>query len=298
MRNIMPIILRAVAIVVTLFSASALAQFQPQSPTVSASGSFVAGHSVVAKYSTTGSVALQDGGVPAGGGTVTSVGLTMPAIFSVTGTPVTTFGTFAVTAATEAANTVWAGPATGSSATPGFRALVAADLPSGVGTVTVTGGTPTTGHLAAFSGATSIADGGAVGTACAINTGTSGATIPLLSGANTWGGTQTFGTTISSINTQSGTTYTLAATDCGKTLLFTSASAVTLTTLNSLPAGCYLNIEQGGAGAVTVSSGSGATLHSAHSYTKTFAQYSLIGLFVDTNSGGTSADYILYGDGQ
>ena len=168
----------------------------------------------------------------------------------------------------------------------------------GSGTVTVTGGTPTTGHFATFSGAISITDGGAVGTAAAVNTGTSGATIPLLNGTNTWSGTQTFGTTISSINAQSGTTYTLAATDCGKTLLFTSASAVTLTTLNSLPAGCYLNIEQGGAGAVTVSGGSGATLHSAHSYTKTSAQYSLIGLFVDTNSGGTSADYILYGDGQ
>ena len=68
------------------------------------------------------------GGV--GTGTVTSVGLSMPAEFSVAGTPVTTTGTLAVTKATESANTVWAGPTSGAPAQPAFRALVAADLPS------------------------------------------------------------------------------------------------------------------------------------------------------------------------
>lgn len=109
--------------------------------------------------------------------------------------------------------------------------------------------------------------------------------------------TVTFGTVLTSINTQSGTTYTLAASDCGKTILFTNAAAVTVTTLNSIGAGCYINIEQGGAGQVTIAAGSGATQHSAHSYTKTSAQYALIGLFVDTNAGGSAADFIIYGDG-
>jgi hypothetical protein len=71
-----------------------------------------------------------------GSGTVTSVGLSMPAIFSVAGSPITTAGTFTVSLVTETANRVWAGPSTGSPATPAFRALVAADLPAGTGTVT------------------------------------------------------------------------------------------------------------------------------------------------------------------
>lgn len=65
----------------------------------------------------------------AGTGTVTSVGLTLPAIFTVTGSPVTGSGTLAATLATETANTVWAGPTTGAAAAPTFRALVNADLP-------------------------------------------------------------------------------------------------------------------------------------------------------------------------
>ena len=65
-----------------------------------------------------------------GGGSVTSVGLTMPAEFSVAGTPVTTSGTLAVTKATQTSNTVFAGPISGAAAAPAFRALVAADLPS------------------------------------------------------------------------------------------------------------------------------------------------------------------------
>jgi hypothetical protein len=72
----------------------------------------------------------------AGAGTVTSVALTVPAIFSVSGSPVTTAGTLAVTVASQAANLVWSGPATGASTTPSFRALVDADIPD---TITING---------------------------------------------------------------------------------------------------------------------------------------------------------------
>jgi hypothetical protein len=65
-----------------------------------------------------------------GAGTVTSVGLSLPSIFTVTGSPITNTGTLAATLNTEATNSVWAGPATGSAATPTFRALVGADLPN------------------------------------------------------------------------------------------------------------------------------------------------------------------------
>lgn len=71
-----------------------------------------------------------------GTGTVTSVAMTVPGIFALAGSPVTTSGTLAVTLATQLANTVWAGPSSGSAAAPTFRALTTADLPTGTGTVT------------------------------------------------------------------------------------------------------------------------------------------------------------------
>ncbi|HLJ67744.1 MAG TPA: hypothetical protein VKX16_10340 [Chloroflexota bacterium] len=72
----------------------------------------------------------------AGQGTVTSVGLTMPGDFSVSGSPVTSSGTLAVTRANQNANTILAGPSSGGAAAPSYRALVTADLPAGTGTVT------------------------------------------------------------------------------------------------------------------------------------------------------------------
>ncbi len=63
-------------------------------------------------------------------GSVTSVALAAPNIFNVSGSPVTTAGTLTFTVAVQNANTVWAGPTTGSPATAGFRSLVLADIPS------------------------------------------------------------------------------------------------------------------------------------------------------------------------
>jgi hypothetical protein len=63
-------------------------------------------------------------------GTVESVSLSLPNLFSVTGSPVTTAGTLTATLATQSANVVLAGPTTGAAAAPTFRALVAADLPA------------------------------------------------------------------------------------------------------------------------------------------------------------------------
>ena len=64
------------------------------------------------------------------GGTVTSVGLSLPSIFTVSGSPVTGTGTLTGTFNTQTANYVFAGPTTGAAATPTFRALVSADIPS------------------------------------------------------------------------------------------------------------------------------------------------------------------------
>jgi len=65
-----------------------------------------------------------------GTGTVTSVALALPNIFSVSGSPVTTNGTLTATLATQSANTIFSGPTTGSAAAPTFRGLVLADIPS------------------------------------------------------------------------------------------------------------------------------------------------------------------------
>ena len=62
-------------------------------------------------------------------GTVTSVGLTMPTGFSVTGSPITTSGTLTVSFAQQNANLVLASP-NGSAGTPSWRSLVSADIPN------------------------------------------------------------------------------------------------------------------------------------------------------------------------
>lgn len=63
-------------------------------------------------------------------GTVTSVALSLPNIFTISGSPVTSSGTLTGSLATETANTVWAGPTTGAASAPTFRSLVGADLPN------------------------------------------------------------------------------------------------------------------------------------------------------------------------
>lgn len=129
------------------------------------------------------------------------------------------------------------------------------------------------------------------------STGTAGHALPYLDGSNTWSGTQTFNSVVGTVTTQAGTSYTLASTDCGTTILFTNNLPITLTTLNGLPAGCAIAIEQTGNGQITVAAGSGTTQHSAHGYTKTYGLYAILGLFVDTNVSGTAADFIVTGDG-
>jgi hypothetical protein len=67
-------------------------------------------------------------------GYVSSVGLSMPAEFSVANSPVTSSGTLTVTEATQSANTVYAGPTSGGATAPGFRTVVDNDVPD---TITV-----------------------------------------------------------------------------------------------------------------------------------------------------------------
>ena len=85
-----------------------------------------------------------------GTGTVTSVGLSMPSIFSVSGSPVTASGTLTAALATQVANTIFAGPSSGADAAPTFRALVADDVPN------LAASKITTGTLATARGGTGL----------------------------------------------------------------------------------------------------------------------------------------------
>ncbi len=115
--------------------------------------------------------------------------------------------------------------------------------------------------------------------------------------ASTFSAQQTFASTLGTQNNQAGITYTLTAADCGKTVYFTSSSPVTVTLPNNLPVPCAVPLEQGGTGQITTVAGSGATGPSnPRSFTKTFAQFAIIIVSVDTNS-GTNGHWILTGDG-
>jgi hypothetical protein len=87
---------------------------------------------------------------------VTSVGMTVPGFLSVSGSPVTSSGTLAVSLANQSANRVFAGPSSGGAAAPTFRQLVDDDLAATAWTaytptITPTSGTATTTTLTAAS---------------------------------------------------------------------------------------------------------------------------------------------------
>ena len=104
-----------------------------------------------------------------------------------------------------------------------------------------------------------------------------------------------------SINAQSGTTYTLAATDQNALVQITNASGITLTLPNSFPAGFTCNVEQGGAGQITCSAASGGSLvgwktaGAATGASKTAGEYAIVSLRVTANSTGTAAVWNISG---
>ena len=110
-----------------------------------------------------------------GTGIVTSVGLALPAQLTVTVSPITTSGSLTATWATETANYIFAGPTTGAVATPTFRALVAADIP----TIAWTGVSKSGSSLAdlATASATDLTSG-------TLPDGRFPATLPAVSGAS------------------------------------------------------------------------------------------------------------------
>jgi hypothetical protein len=119
----------------------------------------------------------------AGTGTVTSVALSLPAIFSVSGSPVTTSGTLTASLATQPANQVFAGPTTGPAAAPTFRPLVAADVPTLNQNTTGSAATLTTGRTISTTGDVTYTSGSFNGSANVTGTATianSAVTLPKL----------------------------------------------------------------------------------------------------------------------
>lgn len=156
---------------------------------------------------------------PAGSGTVTSVGLSLPADFTVTGSPVTTTGTLTGAWANESANVVHAGPASGAAAAPTWRALVAADLP--VATSTAFGAVkPDNSSITISGGVISAAASVGSGVFYGADTGT----------ANAWAATITG--------------FTLAA---GAVVGIKVANAVTGATTLAINGGAVKNVTKGGA---------------------------------------------------
>gem|GEM_PF-7109071 len=112
-------------------------------------------------------------------GNVTSVALSMPSIFSVTGSPVTTSGTLTAGLSSQGANTFLAAP-DGANGTPSFRILVAADVPN------LDAGKITSGTLALTNGGT----GASTANAARTNLGLGGlATLSAVSSSEITDGT-------------------------------------------------------------------------------------------------------------
>jgi hypothetical protein len=108
------------------------------------------------------------------GGTVTSVALSLPStIFDVTGSPITTSGTLTAAYKVQNPNKVFAGPASGTvDATPSYRSLVAADIPS------LPASKITSGQLALAQGGTG-ADLSALATNQLVAKGSTGALVGI-----------------------------------------------------------------------------------------------------------------------
>lgn len=181
---------------------------------------------------------------------VTSVGLSMPSIFTVSGSPVTSSGTLTATLATQSANRVFSGPTTGAAAAPTFRALVNDDIPSALTGKTYNGltVTTTTGTLTLANGST-LATSGAFSTTLTA-TGATNVTLPTtgtiatLAGAESLTNKKLGSLTSNGIVTTSGGDGTLSVTvttGSGSVVLATSPTlttpvlgAATATSLNGL----------------------------------------------------------------
>ncbi|MBK9248848.1 MAG: hypothetical protein IPM69_12235 [Ignavibacteria bacterium] len=191
--------------------------------------------------------------VAAANGSVTSVGLELPSIFSVSGSPITTAGTLSASLATQSQNLIFASP-DGATGTPVFRAITANDLP----TIAISKGG--TGATTATAGLNNLLP---------TQTGNSGKVLQTDGNNTTWvaaanGSVTSVGLTLPSIFSVSGSPITsagmLSASLATQTqnLIFASPDGATgapvfrAITSNDLPT---IAINKGGTGATTATAG-------------------------------------------
>jgi hypothetical protein len=98
------------------------------------------------------------------------------------------------------------------------------------------------------------------------------------------------------INLQTGTSYTIQASDNGKVVELSNAAAIALTVPNTLPQEFNCLITQAGAGQVTIAAQGGGTQRQRAGDDKTAGQWAVVSLYVRANSGGSAAEYVLAGD--
>jgi len=121
------------------------------------------------------------------------------------------------------------------------------------------------------------------------------------------GGTAGSGATLSKVdhqhppqsaapNLQTGTTYTLQASDDGGVVDIANAAAITVTLPQGLSVGFSCMVVQSGAGQITFVGSGGAILRQRSSQTKTAGQWAGVTLEIRANVGGTAAEYVLIGD--
>lgn len=252
-------------------------------------------------------------------GVVTSVGLLVPGggIFSVTGSPVTLSGSFSLNLAGISGGIPFFSDldTLSSSGALSLNEPVIGGGAGGAPSVGSRSGNTTTfatmngsilpGNLAIADSDGNLIDGGSpssacsgAGTACTADTGTSLHTLPFLDGDNTFSGAQTFAAAKGSSREDAGTAVTLLASDCGKTVIFTAGTTVTVTIPASIaPASgtsCNIALWQQGAGTVDVTGSAVATATrvSYGGFTQTAGQYAILGVSLTTISAVATANII------
>ena len=134
--------------------------------------------------------------------------------------------------------------------------------------------------------------------------------VGLTDCAQSWTATQTFASVLGSKGNAgsdiSGTSYTLNSpggihsnnSDCGKLLVFTSSSPVTLTLDGTASVTCATSILQTGTGLITLANSAGSSFHSLLNGTQTAGQYAYMAVQAYENSDGSHAVFVLTGSYQ
>lgn len=98
------------------------------------------------------------------------------------------------------------------------------------------------------------------------------------------------------IDLDTASTYTPTAAESGSVKELSDGAGVTVTLDAQMPKGFVQTLVQAGAGALTFSPESGATLRNRQGHTDSAGQWAVCMLFVRDNVDGNSADWVLAGD--